>query len=241
VTRAPAVSVEPAADAGAGAIDASHDGAAAAADVVDVLAADDEAVADPLVAPPTADPATHAAEQGWAVVGVVVAEVGGGVVGAGVAGEVVGAVGATAGGAVLVTVVPVPAGAGVVVGEDGVVAVVAAEASDVDVDPAATVSAGAVAVDVVTDMSAALVPVVVPTAAIAEHARQRLASTTRTALNARAISYLNLTVRVTVRRCPAPSSAAKRRISVPAVLAPSRPPKRSLIRLCGCVICDSVS
>lgn len=222
------------------------------------------------VAAPTAAPATDAPAHGWAAVGVVVAEVGGGVVGARVAGGFVVmapvVVGDGAGGGVAVTVGELGTpGAGVVVaGADGTAGEVPAPPLDVVPDPVVAWPVPVTdAAPVAPRVDAAVVATLVPVAAVAKSAAHKLASSTRMTASIRVrrrharprglrpiaghiwsntIGYPNLTVRVTVRRCPAPSSAAKRRMRVPALMPPSRwPRKLSLMRLRGWVICDSVS
>ncbi len=237
---------------------------AADGDVAGALAA------APAATPATDDPAHDCAGVGIVAVvggggvagaGVEVAGAGVEVAGAGVevAGAGVEVAGAGVAGGLAVVVEPAIGGglllAGVVLPPDaGGVTAVADES--VAVVPLASVG-------VVTDpFEAADVAVIVPTAAVADPANHTPASRTRTAVSrwtrrcpdrpvrlsraggrmrSSVIVYPNLTVRVTMCRWPAPSSAAKRRRSARALMPSSRSPKRSLIRLCGWVICDSVS
>jgi hypothetical protein len=265
VTTAPVVSVAPAAGTAVGA--APHEEVPPAAGDVEVAAGGDGAPVVPLAPAPAVaalvDPPVHGCVMG----GGAGADVGGELVVVGVPGggeaPVVGAV---------VGVVVVGGGvAGVVVVGGGVagvtvVVVTGAGAADVDSEPAevcpTSVAAGAVPV-VAPDPAAALVAVAAPTAAVAEAATHRVTRSTETALTVTArrccpisavnpsvpecmlsspIRYPSRTVRVTVCRCPAPSSAANRRTSV-ATPVPHRRRvgRRSLITLCGLVICDSVS
>lgn len=183
---------------------------------------------------PAADEAPAAGDE-FVVVGVVVATL----------GDVV-AAGATAGGGVAVGVAD-------------------AGAADVTIEPAevwgapVAAAAGTVAA---ADPPAVVVVNPPPTSAEAEATTQRQASSTTRAstvtahrrapnpatvisvrgrIRSRFIRYPTGTVRVTVCRCPAPSSAANRRTSVLTLMPFSpRAGSRSLIRLCGWVICDSV-
>ena len=258
MTIAPAVTDEAA--AGAGGAVASHEEPTVPADGAVTGAADGD-VAGALAAAPAATPTTDDPAHDCAGVGIVAVVGGGGVAGAGVedAGAGVELAGAGVAGGLAVVVEPATGGglllAGVVLPPDaGGVTAVADES--VAVVPLASVG-------VVTDpFEAADVAVIVPTAAVADPANHTPASRTRTAVSrwtrrcpdrpvrlsraggrmrSSVIVYPNLTVRVTMCRWPAPSSAAKRRRSARALMPSSRSPKRSLIRLCGWVICDSVS
>jgi hypothetical protein len=258
---APAVTLEAAADAGAGG--AAHEGSVTnvEADVgagAEVDAGGDDAAAGALAAAPSAEVPAHGAGAGGGA-----GDVGGGVVGAGVAGGVVVGVDPAAVGSV------VTAGdAGLVEDDESVGVVPDPDAVDVvaespaDVDPAAMVPVAVAVVAVAVDPADAAVVAVAPVAAAVDTPTHRLASSAQMAAIVAArtepdlarmlprsgrrrsstSTYLSLMVRVTVRRCPAPSLAANRRRSVTSLM-PSRrrPGKRSLIMLCGRVICDSVS
>jgi hypothetical protein len=266
VTTAPVVSVAPAAGTAVG--PAPHEEVPPAVGDVEVPAGGDGAPVVPLAPAPAVaalvDPPVH----GWVMGGGATGAAGGGelvvvVVPAGGEAPAVGAV---------VGVVVVEGGvAGVVVVGGGVagvtvVVVTGAGAADVGTEPPevcpTSVAAGAVPV-VAPDPAAAVVAVAAPTAAVAEAATHRVARSTEIALTVTArrccpnpavnpsvpecmlsspIRYPSRTVRVTVCRCPAPSSAANRRTSV-ATPVPHRRRvgRRSLITLCGLVICDSVS
>jgi hypothetical protein len=234
--------------AGTAVVGVPHERPPPAGGGADVAVGGDDAPAAPLDAVPAPAPPP---EQGWVT---------GGVAGAGV-GVGVGVVGAAVGSELVVVVVPAGdggaavAGGLVLVGVVGDVGVPGAGAGGRVVAVVVVVVAGADAADIVA--------VAAPTAAVADAATQRLARSTASALPVTAtrclpnratipcvlermrldpIRYPRRTVRVTVCRCPAPSSAANRRTNVPAVMPFSRRVgRRSLITLCGLVICDSVS
>lgn len=266
MTTAPVVRAPPA--AGTAVAGVPHEADPPAGADAELPVAGDDAPATPLVDPPV---------HGWVTGGV--AGVGGAAVGGGFVVIVVPAGGEApaVGGLVLVgagAVVVVGVAADVVVAGGGaggggvavVVVVTGAGAAEVVTEPAVTCPTWVVAAavpEVAPGAATAVVPVIPPTAAVADATRHRLASSTESALTVTArtcpanpvmipwvlervrwslIRYLSRTVRVTVCRCPAPSSAANRRTSVATPIPDSRRVgRRSLITLCGLVICDSVS
>jgi hypothetical protein len=242
------VSVAPA--AGTAVVGVPHEGVPPAVGDAEVAVGGDDAPTAPLAPVPAVAPLVAPPVHGWVTGGVAGVGVG---VGVGVA---------DVGGGFVVVVVPAggeaPAVGGLVFVDAGVGVVGG-------VVVAGGGAGGVVAVvGVVTGADAAdVVPVAAPTPAVADAATHRLATTTASALTVTAsrcfpnpatiasvlkrmrwspIRYLSRTVRVTVCRCPAPSSAAIRRTSVPTLMPFSRRVGRwSLITLCGLVICDSVS
>jgi hypothetical protein len=200
-TTAPVVTIAPA--AGAAVVEVPHDGPPLTAGDAE-LAAADEAPVVPLTAVPAAAPPVDPPGQGGATGAAT--GVGVGITGADVGGELVGVVVTPADGApaVVVAVVADPVVAGGTAGGGGVaVGVVAtgagAGAGDGVGEPVEVWAAPDVAVVnvVAPDPAGAVVLVAVPTAAVADAATQRQASSTDTPL------------RITPRTCfPNPSAKA---------------------------------
>ncbi len=192
MTTAPVVIV-PA--AGAAVVWVAHEGVPPTVGNAEVAAAGDDAPAPPLAAVPAVAPLADPPVHGWATGAATGVGVGVEVTGADVGGGF-GAVGVAPGAgapAVVVGVVgdPVVAGGGTGVEVAAVVVVATDEgAADVvsepvEVWPTAVTAAAIVAV--APDPAAALVPVAAPTAAVADAATHRLASSTDRALTVTAV------------------------------------------------------